>query len=409
VAVGSEVFCGGICRGPFVLARFLPNGQLDATFGTGGIVRTGIRRHAVPSAVGLQLDGKLVVAGASLAINSITGGDESVYALARYLPNGSLDAAFGSGGIVITPVGTGNDFGRGLVLQSDGKIILVGFAETGATGYDMALVRYTASGGLDPSFGNAGKVLTPVGSGRDEAWSILLQNDGRIVVAGSAIVAGSTDFALVRYLTDGALDPNFGAGGKQTTPLRSFQTTDTAYSLTAQADGKLIAAGYVQNSTAGLDFALVRYLTDGSLDTTFGTGGKVNTLLSGSQAAYDVAIQQNGKIVIAGVTDGNSTFQDFAVLRYLPDGSLDSSFGTAGIVTTDFVGNFNDQAASVTIGDDGRIIVAGTAGTESFNKFALARYVGDPVPVPEPSTTALLITITGLLVASRRRPIIDNL
>src|SRR5947209_5776224 len=267
-------------------------GDLDATFGTGGRVLTDFGGGAGARALALQADGRIVVAG----LSRVGVGDD--FALARYNPNGSLDSSFGSGGRVLTDFGL-DDEARAVVLQADGKIVVAG----GSGGAFFALARYNADGTLDPSFGSEGRVCTNVG-GRDGARALALQSDGKIVVAGFSDVVGF-GFALARYNPDGSLDPSFGSGGRVLTGGVAL-----ARGLALQSDGKIVVAGF-SDAGGGQDFALARYNPDGTLDLTFGTGGKVTTDFGGFDDAFALALPTDGKIVVAG-SDGS----DFALARY---------------------------------------------------------------------------------------------
>jgi len=228
--------------------------------------------------------------------------------------SGSLDTSFSTDGKVTTAFGTSNDVATSVAIQSDGKIVAAGYSYNGAN-YDFALVRYNMDGSLDSTFGTGGKVTTAFGTGDDGAKSVAIQSDGKIVAAGYSDNGANYDFALVRYNTDGSLDSTFGTGGKVTTAVGTG--TDNAKSVAIQSDGKIVAAGYSYNG-ANFDFALVRYNTDGSLDSTFGTGGKVTTAFGTSNdEAYSVAIQSDGKIVAAGSSNNGANY-DFALVRYWP-------------------------------------------------------------------------------------------
>lgn len=279
---------------------------------------------------------------------------------------GSLDTTFNGTGKVTTPIGSGNDLGLSTVIQPDGKTVVAGYARN--TNDDFAVVRYNTDGALDTTFNGTGKVTTPVGTSSDQAYSIALQTDGKIVVAGYAVL-GSADFAVVRYNSDGTLDTTFNATGKVTTAFAGFD--DIAYSVAIQSDGKIVAAGYSYDGTKE-NFAVARYNSDGTLDTTFNGTGKVTTPIgSGSDLAQGVAIQ-GGKIVAAGYTSVASS-HDFAVVRYNSDGTLDTTFNGTGKVTTP-VGAGSDLAHAVAIQTDGRIVAAGTA---SGGGFAIVRYNDD--------------------------------
>ena len=358
---GKIVAAGGTFSfpsGDFALARYNVDGSLDPTFGSGGKVTTDFGGFDAASAVVIQPDGRIVAAGRS------GGGD---FALARYNADGSLDPTFGSGGKVTTDFGGGFDAAFGVALQTDGKIIAVG---QGASSFDFALARYNGDGSLDPTFGSGGKVTTDFTGGFEDAIAVAIQLDGRIVVTGQTFSGGFQKFALARYNADGSLDTSFGSGGIVTTNF-GF---DSAFggALAIQTDGKIVAAG-----RAGTDFLVARYNGDGSPDASFGSGGMVTTDFGGAlfDAAFAVALQSNGKIVAAGsAISGFPSSADFALARYNVDGSVDASFGSGGKVMTD-VGGF-DVAFGVALQADGKIIAAGQGGSGS--DFALARYFGDP-------------------------------
>ncbi len=351
-----------------------PSGSLDSSFGSGGIVTTVFGSlNDVARALAIQSDGKLVVAGYAYIGSTID------FAMARYNTDGSLDSTFGTGGIVTTPIGASHDYGYALAIQADGKIVVAGFATFGTA--DIAVVRYDTDGSLDTSFGGTGKVTTPIGTGDDYGTAIGIQSDGKIVVAGSAYMGttNNNDFAVVRYNTDGSLDTSFGSGGKVTTPIGT--SSDSGNAVAIQADGKIVVAGsvYMGTSTRN-DFAVVRYDTDGSLDTSFGSGGKMITQAgSRDDWGYAVAIQSDSKIVVAGCARTLGSFnQDFTLVRYDTDGSLDSSFGSGGIVRTP-IGTGDDYGYALAIQPSGKLVVAGYAYnfTTSVNNFAVARYNTD--------------------------------
>ena len=192
------------------------------------------------------------------------------------------------------PVGTGHDEAHSVAQQADGKIVTAGFGFNG-TDSDFAVVRYNADGSLDTSFDGDGTVLTPVGTSGDYAYDVALQSDGKIVVAGHAGIGSRNNFAVVRYNTDGTLDTSFGSDGKVTTPLFD---TDGAHAVAIQADGKIVAAGRSLNSVGTEFVGVVRYNTDGTLDTSFSGDGRL--ISSQGCAAYSSALQTDGKIVLSG-------------------------------------------------------------------------------------------------------------
>jgi uncharacterized delta-60 repeat protein len=238
----------------FALARYNRDGTLDASFGTGGTVTTdfaGDRDQANSVVIQPETDGKIVAAG-SATINGI-----SDFALARYNRDGTLDASFGAGGTVTTDFAGGGDIGRSVAVQSDGKIVAAGRAVISGNS-DFALARYTSNGTLDAGFGTGGTVTTDFAGSVDQAFSVALQKNGNIVAAGQALINGNSDFALARYTSNGTLDASFGTGGTVTTDFAG--SGDQAFSVAVQRDEKIVAAGQAVNgSLAGLDFALARY------------------------------------------------------------------------------------------------------------------------------------------------------
>jgi phospholipase C len=389
-------------QGVFALARYNPNGSLDATFGTAGTVTTAFPSYFgsydAAYALALQGDGKIVAAGN-------TGHGKSAFALARYNPNGSLDATFGTGGKVTTAFGTSYDAAYALALQEDGKIVAVGDTDTGTQGA-FALARYNPNGSLDATFGTGGKVTTVFGTSYDAAYALALQGDGKIVAAGSTQTATQPPvhtFALARYNPNGSLDATFGTGGRVTTAFGTSGSSANAIAL--QTDGKIVAAGDTDTGTQGA-FALARYNSDGSLDATFGTGGRVTTAFGTSgSSAYAVSLQGDGKIVTAGVTETAPGEYVFALARYSPDGNLDATFGTDGTVTTAF-GTIAAEAFGVALQGDGKIVAAGLtepATTATPYTFALARYLNDSTATTITPTTTTTTTTTTTSSYLRRQ------
>jgi len=373
VAAGYSHQAGGGSN--FTLVRYLNDGSLDPELDTDGKVMTDFGASELARATSIQPDGKILVAGVSYA-----GAGASDFAVARYNNDGSLDAGFDGDGRVLTDFGYGRDSAYGMDLQSDGKIVVAGYADQGPTDYGIALARYNTDGSLDNAFGTGGKVTTDVTvSSENYAHDVAMasQSNGKIVVAGTIRgTVDDADFALARYNADGSLDTAFGSNGKVTTDFGS--TSDHAWSVAVQTDGKIVVAGYSDQGDTDYDFALVRYHTDGSPDDTFGTGGKVTTDFGFSyDRAVAVAVDPDGKIVVAGYSDQEDTGHDFALARYNGDGSLDTTFGTDGLVTTDF-GSATDDAWAVAVQADRKIVAAGFSGQDGTgHDFALARYNTD--------------------------------
>lgn len=367
----------------FVLVRYNSDGTLDNSFDSDGRVTTNFDGfYDQCRSIAIQNDGKIIVAGLTMIGNFF----EYDFAIARYNSDGTLDNTFGSGGKVITAIGNGNDVGLSVALQSDGKIVLTGYSFIGNND-DIAVVRYNSDGNLDNTFSYDGKVTTSIGDPNvygenvyNYPNSVSIQNDGKIVVAGYNENGGysdegddcNADFALVRYESNGDLDNTFGSGGIVITEFGSYY--EKANSIVIQIDGKIVVAGMSYNGTA-YDFALLRYNNDGTLDSTFNSDGKVATNIGSSSKGYSVALQNDGKIVVAGCNLNGSDY-DFALIRYSSDGTLDCTFDTDGKTTTDF-GNYNDVGMSVAIQNDGKIVVAGHSWNGSNVDFAIVRYDGD--------------------------------
>ena len=280
-----------------------------------------------------------------------------------------LDPSFGTGGKVVTPVGSSDDNAYSMAIQADRRIVVAGRSSNGSTS-DFALARYNTNGTLDTAFNGTGKVVTPIGSG-GVAFAVAIQSDGRIVAAGRTNNGSNADFALARYNTNGTLDTTFNGTGKVTTPIGSGD--DIGDSVAIQSDGRIVVAGYSHNGV-DYDIALVRYNANGTLDTTFnGTGKVVTPIGSIHDQAFSVAIQTDGHIVVAGQSASEGQGTDFALARYNTNGTLDTTFNGTGIVVTP-IGTREDVAWSVAIQTDGRILAAGFSNNGLDFDFAFARY-----------------------------------
>jgi uncharacterized delta-60 repeat protein len=327
---------------------------LDPTFGGTGSVS----QSTLPAAVAIQSDGKIVSAGMRY-----NGGSSNYYdfAVSRYDTDGTLDTTFGGTGTVYTDVSGQSDKPTAVVIQSDGKIVVGG---TGGDGphFFWELARYNTDGSLDSNFGTGGKVITnPNPSGYyNEIWDLALQSDGKILAAGNKEYGGDGLFAVARYNTNGTLDTSFGSGGVAISNP-SVGYGDRAFSVVVQSDGRIILAGGSKGGNYDSHFAVSRFTSAGVLDTTFGGSGTVITDVPGNyEQGQDAVLQPDGKLVVVGYVDPVGvypTVNNFALVRYNSDGSLDTSFGYQGITITDFGGN--DLASRVALQSDGRIEVIG--------------------------------------------------
>ena len=357
------------------LIRYNSNGRLDLTFGTGGKATAALDPGGdTVAAIAIQPDGKIVTAGSVLHDNVVLG-----FIAGRFNADGILDQTFGSNGSVQTTFGDPSAEGNDVVLQADGKIIVVGF--TGAGSYsalnDFAVVRYNSDGTLDSGFGVGGKVTTHfpgISNTGSIATCALLQGDGKLVVGGHYVnQSAPEEFALARYNPDGSLDSSFGSKGLVTTPIGADSAFCFAIGL--QRDGRIVLAGYSE-AGQGHDFTLACYSSNGTLDSSFGSAGIAVTSFPGGSddIGYALAVQRDGKLLLAGRTGAYPVF-DFALARYSSTGQLDQTFGSGGTVTTDF-GN-DDLGYAVAVQRDSKIIVSGgVLGRNGTFDMGLARYLG---------------------------------
>ena len=388
----GKIIAVGTAGGRVALARYNLDGSLDAGFGDKGKQAIYLATEIV--SVALQSDGMIIAAGYTLDNTSDVN-----FALIRFNVNGLVDNAFGSSGRIATDLGTVDDRIADIAIQSDGKIVVAGHSLS-----DIALARYNTDGSLDSTFGSGGTIITDLGGG-DLAHAVVIQPDGKIVVAGKTTSNQTlSDFALVRYRSNGRLDPNFGAGGVVRTDFSINH--DYAFDLLLQEGNSIVATGHTDNSLRQEDFALARYNEDGSLDESFGSGGKVTTdLFSNSfgpfgsrDAAFAAAAQSNGKIVVVGDSlRTQASERHFVVARYNKDGSLDSSFGAGGKVVTTFLGIFeHGQAIAIQTGGD--ILVGGeTVHSDSSRSadFAIARLDGGGPRINSASIVGKRLLISG--------------
>ncbi len=315
---------------PFNLAYAVPLGAVMTDFGS----------YDLATATAIQADGKIVVVGDS-------GGSYGYNAaLARYLPNGRLDTSFGTGGMATLDLAgcPCNEEVHAVAIQADGKIVIAGSAVPGPTGVGthFVIARFNANGGVDTGFGTSGKVFINLGGYYEYAYALAIQSDGKIVAAGDS----DGDFALTRVSRSGRLDGTFGSGGTVRTDFEG--STDEAHGLVIQSDGKIVAGGIASWST----FGLARYLPNGTLDSSFGNNGKVFGEVGG--LASSLALQSDGKLILAGRYGPVLT-------RFLSNGQLDLNFGIGGKVEMTGVG-----ATAVAIQADGKIVAGGYADTSSF-------------------------------------------
>ncbi len=367
-------------HGGFQAVRYLPNGTLDLDFGENGTASALLAgTNYKAKQVAIQDDGKILLAG--YARNGALNYD---IALLRYHPDGSLDTQFNGTGILMAGTAVKNEYARDLLVQSDGKILVAGYAarDNGpvisplppAPGNDAAviLMRFNSNGVLDTTFGAAGIVSTNRTTGDDRAGAVTLQTDGKILVAGNSVSTAS-DHVVMRYHSDGALDVSFNGTGTVVTDFGGLR--EHATGVAVQGDGKILAAGY---SGSGSDdvCTLVRYLPNGTPEATFGSGGKVTSMIGGElDRSTSLLLLNDGKILAAGAAKSGG-FWKFALIRYRANGSLDPLFGAGGKVIT-AVGASNDFIFSSALQCDSKIVAAGYSVEDSTVRAAAVRYLGD--------------------------------
>lgn len=347
------------------------DGELDPAFGNLGVARAGLTTLSASSprpSMLVQADGGIVVCATRFQ-------DSSFHPLlARFTPDGALDAGFSFDGLTTVEFGSGNEGCSAVTRQSDGRIVMAGFATLSGVGTLFAIARLDADGSLDETFGGGtGKVTVPIapeGVVNAVARAVTIQADGRIVVAGSAMNSNfRTDFALARLLPDGSRDTSFHLTGTTTIPFDVPGETASAAAAAVAIDdhGRIVVAG-----TAGSRFAVARLSSNGTPDGDFDGDGRTTIAfppgVQGS-AGSSMALQRDGRIVLAGRADSATTGTgnpDFAAARLLPDGSPDYGFGFMGriLVGFDLGGGAEDAAYAIVEQSDGKLLLAGFAARE---------------------------------------------
>ncbi len=347
VVAGTSVL--GSFRNNIILARYHANGALDESFGNGGKVVSQFGNVSVARAIKLQSDGKILVAGQV----------DDFFGMVRYNQNGSIDTTFGTRGVASAPFGSTIHQANAIAIQPDGKIVLAGIAPASISGA-FAVARFLPNGTLDNSFGVDGRRTISFGGGQDICNALLLQPDGKIILSGHSTIQANADFALVRLDTNGNLDLSFnGTGGMRTAVGPGM---DYATSAALLDDGKILQIGYSFIEVGGAfrsGLSAIRLNGDGTMDSTFGDNGK--KFLSGfltTQDAYAYcALQEpNGKILLGGSFNGVVGL-DFFVMRIDANGEKDNAFGNNGIITADF--SASEYGHALARQPDGKILQVG--------------------------------------------------
>lgn len=364
-------------------------GTSDPAFGSGGVATSSTAPGSnfdYVQGVAMHPDGSLLIAGACDMGTAATGQDGC---LTQLLPDGTPDPAFGTGGRVTTAVasGAGRDYWFGVELLDGGGSVTAGLCESPTTSWDMCVTRYDAAGTRVPGFGSGGTTVVPMsnGTGADFARALVVQPDGRTVAVGEC-QQGTTnlDFCAFRLDANGSLDGSF-AGGRASQPFAQADLVERPYAVAMAGNRDLLLVGSCDTGGAsGRDACILRLDEFGRPVATFGSGGRVVTAIapgSGADEMRAVAIQPDGKVVIAGYCDmGLATAADFCLARYSASGALDTSFDGDGLVTTAIgPGAGVDHAHDVEVQGDGSIVVGGqcdTGGT-SGTALCIVRYRSD--------------------------------
>jgi uncharacterized delta-60 repeat protein len=361
----------------FLVLRYRTDGKLDKTFGTDGRVLTSFGGSFQQARDVVVTDAGIVVAGTA----NVNG--RTAIALARYSLDGSLDHSFGNGGKVLAHVTSESmDTVSALLALPDGDLLVAGstLSPTNSPS-DFAVARFDDSGTLEPGFGSGGFATVDFSGRSDRAAAITRTPGGDVVLAGVSEVDRDSDFALAELDDTGTPVPGFGSGGEVRTGFGGGTPMPAeALDVVALTNGKIVACGsaFQGPMIREHDAALVRYLPDGTPDASFGAGGRRVLDVGdpgGDDIATSLAVQSNGKIITAGTTSIKVWMNDhrFAVTRYRTDGSLDTSFGVHGTVNTDF-GNGWDLARDLLVTANGTIVVVGEAGASRGGDVAVVRY-----------------------------------
>jgi uncharacterized delta-60 repeat protein len=388
VLPNQQILCTGVAlsnvyTGELKVLRYNPNGMLDNGFGNGGVFSFLTTTETYGFDSYRLSNGKIIICG----LAAITFGYYDILLL-RIDENGTLDQTFGNNGFTVTSFSGQNDFAYAMDVQTDGKIVVAGsITDTVDFWDDPAIMRFTENGFADPTFGVNGKVTIPAIDFDNELTSIVIQDDGKIVASGhySKVFTGNMDFDVLvfRVDTNGVPDPSFGVNGIVKTSINP--AIDDAFGLALDTAQNIIVAGFT--SAASLDMALLKYDQSGTLDPNFGVGGIVISDITDTDVGYDVEVQPDNKIIVGGSSGTFLASSGATVWKYLPNGTLDSTFATNGIVTT-HIGPNNEEATGIALQADGKIVAAGkynNPGSSLNDAFVLRYHNGGVTSLSEPS------------------------
>lgn len=393
--------------GKLLVMRLLPDGSPDLTFNTTGSVVIETYNESYAYAVQVLLNGKILVAGT-------VANEQFQFSACAMLFNsdGTLATEFGNNGIFLSASAPGDEFAYSMAIQADGKIVLAGSAGDDQFRAMPAIWRLNADGSPDLSFGNNGATLMTVENSDNDFSSVLVESSGAIVASGhydQGLTSGGQqnfDFLTARFLANGTPDVNFGGDGYVETPI-SFEYSEEAFGMVIAEDGNIVVSGYTLATDLSYDFALMKFRTDGTLDAAFGNNGIVVHNFGSGDVIYDM-ILQNGKFLCAGASGSGFDNLDFTMIRFNPNGTVDTDFGDNGTLRTDIAGGF-DEANGIVIQQDGRIVLAGKGNNGVQNDAIVVRYTDQINDVgveqldnssiqlfPNPAMRGTSLTVLGL-------------
>ncbi|HET7510863.1 MAG TPA: hypothetical protein VFJ65_11530 [Solirubrobacterales bacterium] len=379
----------------FSIARLLPNGSPDPSWGEGGVVTTPLGKFASAFDVAVQPDGKIVVVGEA------PGAKDEDFAIVRYLSNGKLDPSFGEGGIVILPVGSAGDQGRVVAIGPGGRIAVAGISDLPPFGNAVGVAMLESNGTPEAAFAGDGTTLVETESGEDDRGEgVDFQSDGKIVIADSTGAGIGDGFTLIRLGLNGKPDPSFGGDGVIETPIPGEGGVEEGRisDVLVQPDGKIVGGGYGVDSVGVtmetvIKFEVVRYLPNGELDPSFGSGGMVGVRLPSPYSfGRKLALDASGRLILGGTYDANPAPLEEneapALMRFNPNGSLDPSFGSGGIVIgTLGAGIEVESIEGLALQPDGKIVTNGSRYAEAGGgSGVVSRYIADFETPPPPPT-----------------------
>ena len=354
-------------EGEAKVIRLLSDGSPDTDFGTNGVVSLALNLESYGYDLLLKENGQILVTGLS-SIQPY----QFVMAITQLNADGTIDSTFGTNGSTIVNLGNGDEYAYGMTLQPDGKILIVGNSLDANFFNVPTVLRLTAEGDLDNTFGEDGVVFYPVTEVENELWCVALQSDGKIVVGGHyAPDLFDVDVLLARFNTDGTLDETFGENGAVKDALNDAGFAE-CYDMVIDANDHIIITGYAASSL-GNDAFVKKYDSDGAADFSFGTNGEVYSGIEAFDVANAMQMTADGRILITGTAGDFFTDQTFALWSFDADGSPSSDFGTNGAVFTN-VGGETEEATSIVVQDDAFILIAGkTRNTTNNFDFSVLR------------------------------------